>query len=62
MDFSIKNSVPGSTKKDRAIVDPAILNPMPFLNASPVKCTGDIGQTLRSINISFPLIFLLSYN
>ena len=36
--FNIKNSVPGSTKKDRAIVDTAILNSMPLLDASPAKC------------------------
>jgi hypothetical protein len=42
MDFNIKNSEPGSTKKDRAIDDTAILNSMPLLDASQAKCPDDI--------------------
>jgi hypothetical protein len=42
LDFNIKNSAPGSTKKDRTIVDTAILNSMPLLDASPAKCPDDI--------------------
>ena len=38
LDFNIKNSAPGSTKKDRASADPAILNSLPLLDASPAKC------------------------
>ena len=40
--FNIKNSVPGSTKKDTTIVDTAILNSMPLLKASTAKCPDNI--------------------
>jgi len=42
MGFNIKNSKPWSNKKDRASADPAILNSMPLLDASPAKCPDDI--------------------
>ena len=53
LDFNIKNSAPGSTKKDRAIDYTAIPNSTPILDASPAKCPDDI---------SFGFTFLLSYN
>ncbi len=34
MDFSIRNSAPGSNKKDRTSADPALLDSVPLLNAS----------------------------
>jgi hypothetical protein len=40
--FNIKNSAPGSNKKDRTRADPAIPNSIPLLDASPAKCPDDI--------------------
>jgi hypothetical protein len=40
--LNIKNSKPWSTKIDRASADPAILNSIPLLDASPAKCPDDI--------------------
>ena len=47
LDFNIKNSAPGPTKKDSAIVDPAILNSIPLLDASPAKCPDDISLEFK---------------
>jgi hypothetical protein len=41
-DFNIRNSEPGSNKKDRTRADPAIPNSIPLLDASPAKCPDDI--------------------
>ena len=41
-DFNIKNCDPWSNKKDRDSADPAILNSMPILDASPAKYPDDI--------------------
>jgi hypothetical protein len=42
LDFNIKNSKPGSNKKDDATVDSAIPSSMPLLDASPAKCPENI--------------------
>ena len=42
LDFNIKNSTPGSNKKDSTVSGFAIFNPMPLLNASPAKCPDGI--------------------